>query len=1063
MRIAFMLFILGVALPLHASDAGVDFFEKKIRPALVDHCYKCHSADAKKLKGGLRLDLKAGWQLGGDSGKPAVVPGKPEESPLIRAIRHDNADEAMPPNQSKLPAYVIADFVAWVKMGAPDPRDGNVEIKRVKQDWETIYAERLKWWSLQPLAVKPPPKVAGARNDVDRFLFAALAAKGLKPAAEADRRTLARRLSFALTGLPPTIETVDRFLADTSPTAYEALVQTLLASPHFGERWARHWMDVVHYADTHGYEWDTPAKHAWRYRDYLIRAFNDDVPFDRMILEQLAGDLISPRLHDGANEALIGPMALRLGERRHGDSAQVEGVTQETMANIIDTVSKGFLATTVACAQCHDHKLDAVGQRDYYALAGVFMSTRWGVRPLEAVDVNEAVIAELRPLKQRIRGELAKRWLGTRDELIAKLQALPVQDKPGFPETYAALYQRMRKAPIKFQDYLEERQRRVEANNANLKLLADFTVANGAKDWHWEGAGMKHGLVREGEIVIAETGDMALSQILPAGRWSHAWSPRLAGALRSPLLEGVPALSLGFAGGKHVGQSFILDHAFHSERMKFLNQPNVGWLTLSANKFDTLEGSIDKMPRRVYLELATKSLNNYFPPRTGYGGVTESDAADPRSWFGLTRVYAHPVGKPPIDMLARFAPLLAGQSDPATKLATALLAAVERWGRDACRAEDVLLLDEALRAGWLANDLKSESLAKLVAEYRTLEKKLEPERTVGSVSEWNEARNERIGIRGSYTDFGAEVPRGNIRFLGGPVSLKNPHSSGRLELAQSIASPNNPLTARVYVNRVWLHLFGEGLVRTPDDFGHLGQAPTHPELLDYLADRFLREGWSTKKLVTFLVTSAAWRQSSAMSKEAYAVDPENRLLHHMPMRRLEAEAIRDALLAVSGRLDPQLFGPPIDPYRTAEDAAKRLLRGPLDGNGRRSIYTKMTLMEPPRFLALFNQPIPRLTVGKRDVSDVPDQALALLNDPFVLAMAKHWSERELKVARSAEQRIAAMFTAAFARPPSGAESARLMKFLARSAELRGASLQAPIVWQDLAHALINMREFIYVP
>jgi hypothetical protein len=295
-------------------------------------------------------------------------------------------------------------------------------------------------------------------------------------------------------------------------------------------------------------------------------------------------------------------------------------------------------------------------------------------------------------------------------------------------------------------------------------------------------------------------------------------------------------------------------------------------------------------------------------------------------------------------------------------------------------------------------------------------------------------------------------------------------ASGRLELAQAIANPHNPLTARVYVNRVWHYLFGEGLVRTPDDFGHLGQPPTHPELLDYLAARFVDEGWSTKRLVRLLVTSAVWQQASVADAHALSTDPENRLWHHMPLRRLEAEAIRDALLAVSGRLDPALFGPPIEPFRTAEDASKRLLAGPLDGEGRRSLYIEMTLMEPPRLLALFNQPIPKFTTGRRDVTNVPDQALALLNDPFVVAMAKFWSERLVADdAAPAQQRAERMIAAALARPPKPGEAERLVKLVERSAELRGvagdeaALLKCQTAWQDAAHAIFNLKEFIYVP
>ncbi|MFN0198032.1 MAG: DUF1549 domain-containing protein, partial [Planctomycetaceae bacterium] len=508
------------------ADDGIEFFEKKIRPVLIAHCYKCHSAESNELKGELRLDLKAGWIAGGESGEPAIVPGKPDDSPLIRSVRHEDDVSAMPPKQSKLSAAVIDDLVAWINMGAPDPRDGELVKTNEKKSWDAIYQERLNWWSLKPVAHVEPSEVknsAWVRNDVDRFILAGLDAKGLRPAAEAERHVLLRRLSFALTGLPPSPELIDRFAADSSPDAYENVVQTLLESPHFGERWARHWMDIVHYTDTHGYEWDTPAKNAWMYRDYLVRAFNNDVPYRRMIFEQIAGDLIEPRIdpQTGLNESLIGPMALRLGERRHGDSAQTEGTTQEAIANMIDTIGKGFLGTTVACSQCHDHKLDAIPQRDYYAMAGVLMSTRWNVRSLETVDPNGPVIEKLRKIKRELRNEIGKVWLASSPGLIEKIKAIPADDKAAaaFPESIAGFWQRSLKSPVTADEFAKERERRLTANQNNLKLLADFAREDGSPGWKWDGWGMKHGLVRDGEIVVADEGDAAVMQILPAGRW----------------------------------------------------------------------------------------------------------------------------------------------------------------------------------------------------------------------------------------------------------------------------------------------------------------------------------------------------------------------------------------------------------------------------------------------------------------------------------------------------------------------------------------------------------------
>lgn len=1081
--------LLAVSHPLLASNGverGVEFFEQKIRPVLIAHCYRCHSAEAEEVKGGLRLDVRAGWQLGGDSGQPAIVPGNPEESLLIRAVRHEDGVSAMPPDEDRLPEQVVADLVEWVRMGAPDPREGTAHAGSRATDWEAEFQSRLNWWSLQPLREVQPPEAAHTdwvKTDVDRFIAAALEARGLHPAAEAEPRVLVRRLSFALTGLPPELSLVEQFAADPSPQAYERLVDTLLESPHFGERWARHWMDVVHYADTHGYEWDVPAKHAWRYRDYLVRAFNADLPYRQLVLEQLAGDLIEPRIDPatGINEALIGPLMLRLGERRHGDNAASEGVTQEAVANMIDTIGKAFLGTTLACAQCHNHKLDAVEQRDYYAIAGVLMSTRFSPRTLDAVDPNTEIIEELRRIKGEMRAELARLWLAATEPqapggTAERLNGLMADGQPAgtFPGTLVEFWKRSLTSPVTAEEFFAERQRRIEANASQLTVLADFSREDGAAGWRWDGFGMKHGLVADGEIVVASEGDAAVLHVLPAGRYSHVWSPRLAGLLQSPQLDPTNPItfSLEVAAGNFAAYTFVIDRALHSERLAFLNQPSMRWLTLTAGNFTSLEGSPDRAARLVYLELATKELNNYFPPRVNYNGLNEAEIQDPRSWFGVSRIVRHAPGQVPQDELGRFVPLfedLRDEPDWSRRLTRLLRSAVERWAQGTCTGEDVRLLNDALESKLLPNDSRLDPpLAALVAKYREVERRLQPDRTAGSAADWNEGRNERVAVRGSYTDLGEEVERGSVRFLGGPAERAHPNSSGRLELALRIVDERNPLTARVYVNRVWHYLFGQGLVRTPDDFGHLGELPTHPELLDYLARRFMAEGWSTKRLIRLLVSSAVWRQGSVPDPEAAAVDPENRLWHHVPMRRLEAEAIRDSMLKIAGCWKRALFGPPVNPYRTAEDAQKRLFSGPLDGDGRRSLYLKMTLMEPPRFLALFNQPIPKDTVGRRDVTNVPDQALALLNDPFVAEMARQWSERLTRDgAATPAERARQMFAAALARPPRDEEVERLLHLVQQSALLRGENCESLLAcqraWQDAAHAIFNLKEFIYVP
>lgn len=1068
----------GVARPVVAAESD-DLFTARIEPILRTRCYGCH-AHGNEIEGGLALDVRSGLEKGGVSG-PAILPGKPEESLLVAAVRRVDPQRAMPPD-APLPQEEIDLLVEWVARGAPDPR-----TRTLDDAWEDVYARRLAWWSLQPVSAPTVPAVRRAdwpRGDLDHFVLSELETAGLEPVAEADRAGLLRRLALVLTGLPPAPDVMAAFLSDPSPAAYETVVDTLLASPHFGERWARHWMDVVHYTDTHGYEWDAPAKNAWMYRDYLVRAFNADVPWNRLVLEQLAGDLVEPRVaaDTGLNEALLGTMALRMGERRHGDNAAVEGVTQEAMANVIDTVGKAFLATTVACAQCHDHKLDAISQRDYYALAGIFMSTRWGVRCADATDPNLAVIDTLRDIKRSIRSRLVDRWRADRDGLAARLAAVAIDPgSGGFPETLGAVLRRPDDQPITPAVFATERTRRIEANRANLAILADFIVDDptAAGGWRHEGFGMRHGLVANGEPVIADEGDKALLHLLPAGRWSHVWSLRLAGAVRSPELQASPPLTftVGYGGGHKASQCLVVDRAFHSERVGYAERPPDGRLTFTAGGYDRLVGPPDTADRRVYLELATKSLDNYFPPRTGYGGITAADETDPRSWFGVTRIHRHPAGQGPLDELGAVAAVFAPTADVPddqplersvllVRVADRIHAAVECWAAGTCTAADVAVLNEALREGWLDHATATDAaLAGLVAAFRDVERTLLPDRTIGGMADWREGRDERLAERGEYTRLGTTVPRGTLRFLAVAEAGSPAADSGRLDFARGVAAEANPLTARVFVNRVWLHCFGEGLVRTADDFGHLGEPPVHAALLDHLAYRFVADGWSLKRLVRTLVTSATWRQASRPSPVAMETDPENRLWHHHPRRRVEAEVLRDTLLAVSGRLDRTLGGPPIDPHRSHEDPAKRLVSGPLDGQGRRSLYVKMTLMEPPRFLALFNQPLPRLTTGRRDRTLVPDQLLALLNDPFVRQQTRAWAERIVAEGPPGPaERVTAMVRTAYGRDPTADETVRLLAIVERSTAERSVAGAAEIdIWQDVAHALVLTQEFMHVP
>ena len=535
------------------GDERVDFFETRIRPVLVRHCYECHSAAAAEVKGQLLVDFRDGLLKGGESGK-VIVPGKPDESLILEAMRHESFE--MPPER-KLPNHVIADFEKWIRDGAFDPRDKQpTATEAADAAWQIQFAERSRWWSLQSPKESAPPTVedsAWARDPVDRFVKATLDAAKLAPAESADALVLLRRLSFVLTGLPPEPERVHSFpvaFLNDPESALAELVDELLDSPHFGERFARHWMDVVRYTDTYGYEWDTPAKGSWEYRDYLIRAFNDDIPFDRMIREQVAGDLLSDQRINkaaGVNESMIGPMFYHMGEHRHGNSFNFNGIHQEMINNKIDAFSKAFLAMTVACARCHDHKLDAISQADYYALAGVFMSPRWTSRVIDAPGKHDRQIAELKSLRSEIRDALAEHWQSTDLDLANKLKAWAMKgragvlkvaiDDPAYPmrkvlestdDTIAGAWKEA------IAEWRNTRDDRIRSNAEKFTVLADFERPEFPNGWVTEGDGIKHGYAQGGEPLVSLDGYTIIDRLLPRGFHTNALSSKLPGSVRPP-------------------------------------------------------------------------------------------------------------------------------------------------------------------------------------------------------------------------------------------------------------------------------------------------------------------------------------------------------------------------------------------------------------------------------------------------------------------------------------------------------------------------------------------------
>ena len=792
------------------ADDGDSFFESRVRPVLIKHCLKCHGAE--KQEGDLRLDTRAGWQRGGSQG-PALVAGKPQESLLIKAISHDDSDLKMPPDRPLSPAD-RATLTEWVNRGAPDPRtEGPVRLGGM-----TLDAARA-WWSFQPIQ---PPKTPAlpAFSAIDAFLLAKMAERNLAPAPAADRRTLIRRVTYDLTGLPPTAEEVEAFAQNESPLAYRRLVDRLLASPAYGERWGRHWLDLVRYADTAGENSDHPVPQAWRYRNWVINAFNADQPYDAFIRDQVAGDLRAARSEAGDPEAVVATGFLAIARRFGHDIDKDMHLTRE---DVVDTLGKSVLGLSLGCARCHAHKFDPISFEDYYALD----------EPLRDHNGQPG-------LNVWRNGDTPSAVVNATDQEIAVWTKLPPQSlfvhpAPDGPVALAWV------SPV----------------SARVRIQA--TVADGH----------------------------------PGGSDGVSWQlNHLTTNLQAPLAA-------------------VADQA--------------EWLTANAQERAALEAAL---PKRDLLY-----------------GVTEGTPAD--------------------------APVL---------------------------------------------------------------------------------------LRGDPEKPGPITPRRWLEVLGG-TPLKDSAGSGRQELADWLTSPANPLTPRVLVNRLWQHHLGAGIVRTPNDFGSRGQAPSHPELLDWLATELFRANWQLKPLHRAILFSNAYQQSSLVDP---TVDPENLWLARFSRRRLSIEELRDSLLQVSGTLERSQGGPHPFP---AESSWGFSQHGPFAASyptNRRSLYIMLKRNRRDPLFALFDGADPNSTTPERSLTTVPTQALFFLNDPFFHEEAAKLVDQVLARHSDEQARLEDLFQRTLQRPPQAADLAWTRPFLAsyRTPENQDDTVRRG--WQALARVLLGSNEFLYL-
>jgi hypothetical protein len=799
--------------PPAPSVEGIEFFEKKVRPLLVKHCYSCHSEEAQKVRGDLRLDNREGVLKGGSSGS-AVVPGDPAKSLLIVAVRHTDDDLKMPPKE-KLSAEEIADLEAWVAMGAPDPRTGGVIPKALDLD------AAKEFWSFRPVQDPVPPAVQDASwplNNIDRFIRAKLDEKGLTPSPPADKRTLIRRATFDLTGLPPTPEAIDAFLKDDSPDAFATVVDRLLASPAYGERWGRHWLDLVRYADTAGDNSDFPIPQIIKYRDWVIDALNRDMPYDEFVRWQLAGDLL-PATDEADRFAKLIATGYLANARRFGSYEDERYPWYLTIEDTIDNLGRTFLGLTINCCRCHDHKFDPLSQADYYALYGFFQSTRYPRAGIELDQVQRDFV-------------------------------------PLVPAEVAAAADKEREAKL------------AEFDATVKKLQAEKGMADKAA--------------------------------------------KAAGAFS--------ALALA----------------------------------------------------------ETKARSEY------------------------------------------------------------LAEAIKKVRQDKTNFEKTPLpYDNA---------------------YAVVDRPIEGKRKIG---------NARMQIKGDPERLGPEVPRRFPTVLGGYELPANQTGSGRVELAEWIVDPSNPLTARVMVNRIWQYHFGKGIVPTPSDFGSQGRPPTHPELLDYLARRFIESGWSLKAMHRLMMLSRTYQMASADSAANAAIDVANEYLWRFNRRRLDAESIRDAMLAVSDTLDHSRGGPHPFPHPTKWNYTQHNPFKAVYDSNRRSVYLMTQRIQRHPFLALFDGPDTNASTAFRVTSTTPLQALYLMNDPFVHAQAKKFAERLLAERTDDAGRLERAFLLLYGRPPRDDERDATADYLAKISETLktagAASGELPTkAWESLARALLLSNEFVYV-
>jgi hypothetical protein len=1002
-------FVLLAACSAHAVD-----FDREIRPLLQERCVECHGA--KKQKGGLRLDAKSFAFKGGHEG-PAIAAGRAERSPLYLRITHSDVEERMPPKGDPLTAAQIAAVCQWIESGAAWPEND--------ADRAALADKRLEHWAWQPIQTfhvsgskfqVPNPATGGSKGQletlnlkpetqpasIDTFIRAKLAENHLQPSPIADPRTLIRRVTFDLTGLPPTPEEVEAFANDTDPKAYEKRVDRLLASPHYGERYARHWLDIAHYADTHGFERDQRRDHAWRYRDYVIRAFNTDKPYDQFLREQIAGDVIAP--HDTQAVAATGFLAAGpwdfVGQVETKSDALRRSARALDLDDMVTQVMTACCGVTVNCARCHDHKLDPISQREYYSLWAVFAGLKRGDRDLDAAE-SARLASERTKTQARLREvttELAKltgegldladmigggngRGTGTKGAGLHIGNGTVVKDKLGY-----------------HRDIKANRLQKPEWGNANAPRFVQWLF------------------VPDGREEVNVAFKKPVNGVPPTS--AHTWD-----AIRNGPLASQVSTTLDGIDFAQSGHSILGLHA------------NSG-VTFDLKEIRQASG---------YTKMRLTAM-------VGFGASPQaaSSVADFTVFVGSELKFQRL--KMRKDQSVRIDLAIPANAPTLTLIATD--------GGDGGIGHDLLFLGDAR----LSLDIESQPLSAAdkarVQSLRTEEKQLSAKLNAKNATDKvyaviaDQPPAIQILKRGDPESPGQEtVAPGSLSLLTGLQAhfgnADMPEGERRKALAAWITDPRNPLTRRVIVNRLWHWHFGQGIVNTPSDFGLGGGKPSHPELLDWLGDELLRSGWSLKHLHKLIVMSDPYRQrSDGSGSKAARIDAANRLLWRQNPRRLEAEAMRDAVLAVTGKLNLQQGGPGFTDFTYTEGYAPVYQHITADSPElwRRSIYRFVVRSTPQRFLTTLDCPDPANLTPARLTTTTALQSLALFNNDFILRQSRHLAERVKRETNSPDAALARAFQLCFQRPPSAQELT----------EARTLDLFA------LCRALLNASEFVYV-